>query len=51
MDKTGWGAALGPKAGGKSRLKPKHGKRSTKSGKIRTSKNMMRGKHSRTTRG
>ena len=22
MDKTGWSAALGPKAGGKSRLKP-----------------------------
>lgn len=49
MDKTGWSRALGPKAGGKTRLKGKHSNRSTKSQKHATSRGLMRGKHHRTT--
>lgn len=50
-DKNGWSAALGPATGGKRKLKPKHGRTTTKSKKHRTSRGMMRGKHARTTRG
>lgn len=49
MDKTGWSAALGPKAGGKTRLKGKHGNQRTTSKKHQTARGMVRGKHHRTT--
>jgi hypothetical protein len=42
-DKNGWSAAV-KVSGGKSRLAPKHGKRSTKSTKHRTARGMVRGK-------
>lgn len=52
MDKTGWVAALGPKAGGKTRLKGKHGNQRTTGKKRKTARGMVRGKRGpRMTRG
>jgi hypothetical protein len=51
MDKTGWSAALGPKAGGKTRLKPKHGKVRTAGKKHKTARGPVRGKRGPRTTG